>query len=80
MNLFKSSLQRASVKMSLSNLRKARKMAIRSVGTTDQARVQAVRPQTEEESGPGSVKDWADAMKIRAPQKIVSFIRRKIRD
>ena len=79
MNLFRSALHRATVKMSLKKLRKARNMAIRGVGTTDQARVQSVRPQSDNDSGPGSVKDWAEAMQIRAPKKITSFIRRKLR-
>jgi hypothetical protein len=79
MNLFRSALRRASVKMSLKKLRSARNMAIRGVGTTDPARVLAVKSETKEEAGPGSVKDWADAMQIQAPKKITSFIRRKLR-
>jgi len=79
MNLFRSALQRASVKMTLKKMRQARNMAIRGVGTTDRARIQAVRPETNSEAGPGSVKDWADAMQIHAPKKIVNFIRRGIR-
>jgi hypothetical protein len=79
MNLFRSALHRASVKMSLKKLRKARNMAIRGVGTTDPARVQSVRPQSDDDSGPGSVKDWSEAMKIQVPRNITTFIRRKLR-
>ncbi len=78
MNLFSTSLQRATVKMSLGKLRKANKMAIRGVGTTDAGRVGAVKSETDREAGAGSVKAWADAMKIQAPKKITSFIRRKL--
>jgi len=79
MNLFRDSIQRASVKMSLDKLRKAQKMAIRGIGTTDKARVEAVKPQTDDESGPGSVKDWAEAMRIRPPKAITTFIRKKLK-
>ncbi len=79
MNLFNTSLLRATVKMSMKRMRKARRMAIRGVGTTDAGRVGAVMPETDHESGAGSVKDWTDAMKIRTPKKITAFIRRKLR-
>jgi hypothetical protein len=79
MNLFRSALRRASVKMSLKKLRKAQNLAIRGMGTADPARVKAVKPQTDEEAGPGSVKDWTEAMRIRAPKRITTFIRRKLR-
>lgn len=79
MNLFRTALRRASTKMSLKKLRKAQNLAIRSIGTTDPARVEAVDPQSDEEAGPGSIKDWSEAMKIRPPKSITSFIHRKIR-
>lgn len=80
MNLFSTSLQRAAAKVSLKKLQKARSMAIQGIGTTDAGRVEAVKPETEREAGTGSVKDWADAMHIRVPRKITSFIQRKLRD
>jgi hypothetical protein len=76
MNLFKSSIQRAAVKMSLKRLRG---VATRRMGTDNSARDEAMKPQSAKESGPGSVKDWAEAMKIKAPKKITSFIQRKLR-
>lgn len=79
MNLFRSALLRASAKMSLKRLRKARSMAIRRIGITDQAATEAEKPQTGRQAGPGSVRDWANAMQIRAPKKITTFIRRKLR-
>jgi hypothetical protein len=79
MNLFRTALRRASVKMSLKKLRKARKMAIRRIGIPDQASVESEKPQTDRQAGPGSVRDWADAMQVRAPKKITTFIRRKLR-
>jgi hypothetical protein len=79
MNIFKTSLRRASVNMSMKRLRQARAMAIRGIGSTDQARVESVRSESRKEAGPGSVKEWADAMKIKAPKRIATFIRRKLR-
>lgn len=79
MNLFRSVLRRASVKMSLKRLRKARSMAIRRIGITDQAATEAEKPQTDRQAGAGSVRDWTDAMHIRTPKKITTFIRRKLR-
>ena len=79
MNLFRSALHRASVKMSLNNLRRARKVAIRGVGTTDRSRITVSMPETTDGAGPGSVKDWADALHIQAPKQITSFIKRKLK-
>jgi len=79
MNIFKTSLRRAAVNMSMKRLRQARSMAIRGIGTTDQARVKSVKSESREEAGPGSVKEWVDAMKIKAPKRIAAFIRRKLR-
>lgn len=79
MNLFRSALHRASVKMSLNNLRHAQMMTIRGVGTTDMARVKASMPATANGAGPGSVKDWADALQIQVPKQITSFVIRKLK-
>jgi len=79
MNLFRSALHRASIKMSIKKLRQAQSMAIRGIGAADPARIESLRPQTDKDAGPGSVRDWTDAMKIRVPHSITTFIRRKLR-